>query len=55
MAYLPCEVFNLANKSVSWVRARDNHILTVDRETFISDQRFLSTHRNRESEKNSNP
>ena len=30
------KVFNLNNKSVSWVRGRDNHILTVDHETFIS-------------------
>merc|ERR1712130_657652 len=36
VAYLSCEVFNLNNKSVSWVREKDNHILTVDRETFIS-------------------
>lgn len=33
---LTLKVFNLNNKSVSWVRAKDNHILTVDRETFIS-------------------
>ena len=33
---LALKVFNLNNKSVSWVRAKDNHILTVDRETFIS-------------------
>ena len=45
MAYLSCEVFNLNNKSVSWVRGQDSHILTVDRETFISDRRFLSMHR----------
>lgn len=45
MAYLSCEVFNLNNKSVSWVRTADSHILTVDRETFISDRRFLAMHR----------
>lgn len=28
------------NKSVSWVRVRDDHILTVDRVTFIADERF---------------
>ena len=33
------QVFNLNNKSVSWVRSMDSHILTVDRETFISDHR----------------
>jgi hypothetical protein len=45
VAYLSCEVFNLNNKSVSWVRGLDSHILTVDRETFISDWRFHSMHR----------
>ena len=29
---------------VSWLRERDRHILTVDRETFISDRRFVSLH-----------
>ena len=42
VAYLTCEVYNLNNLSVSWVRGRDSHILTVDRETFISDNRFIS-------------
>ena len=45
VAYISCEVYNLNNKSVSWVRGRDSHILTVDRETFISDRRFVSMHR----------
>ena len=45
IAYISCEVYNLNNKSVSWVRGRDSHILTVDRETFISDRRFISMHR----------
>ena len=31
---------HLNNKSVSWVRSKDNHILTVDRETFISGKFF---------------
>ena len=39
-----CEVHNLSNKSVSWLRERDRHILTVDRETFISDRRFVALH-----------
>ncbi|XP_026475709.1 uncharacterized protein LOC113380858, partial [Ctenocephalides felis] len=30
------------NKSVSWIRRRDAHILTVDRYTFIADERFQS-------------
>ena len=43
-AFLQCQVHNLNNKSVSWLRERDRHILTVDRETFISDPRFSSLH-----------
>ncbi|XP_044735845.1 zwei Ig domain protein zig-8-like isoform X2 [Chrysoperla carnea] len=39
-AYLPCKVKQLGNKSVSWIRRRDAHILTVDRYTFIADGRF---------------
>lgn len=39
-AYLPCKVKQLGNKSVSWIRRRDAHILTVDRFTFIADDRF---------------
>ncbi|SPP84224.1 hemicentin-2 [Drosophila guanche] len=41
-AYLPCRVKQLGNKSVSWIRLRDGHILTVDRAVFIADQRFLA-------------
>lgn len=41
-AYLPCKVKQLGNKSVSWIRRRDAHILTVDRYTFIADERFQS-------------
>lgn len=32
------------NKSVSWVRVRDDHILTVDQITFITDERFHAYH-----------
>ncbi|XP_066247056.1 lachesin-like [Euwallacea similis] len=39
-AYLPCKVKQLGNKSVSWIRKRDAHILTVDKFTFIADDRF---------------
>lgn len=34
------QVKQIFNKSVSWVRVRDHHILTVDRTTFIADERF---------------
>lgn len=43
-AYLPCRIRNLGNQSISWVRSRDSHILTVDHYTFISDQRFQAWH-----------
>ena len=38
--FLSCAIYNLHNKSVSWIRERDGYILTVDRETFISDSRY---------------
>ena len=38
-AYLECSINNLLNMSMAWVRMRDTHILTVDRETFIQDRR----------------
>ena len=38
-AYLECSIMNLSNMSMAWVRMRDSHILTVDRDTFISDNR----------------
>ena len=37
------QVYNMANLSVSWIRRRDSHILTVDTETFISDPRFAAS------------
>ncbi|XP_053649940.2 uncharacterized protein [Cherax quadricarinatus] len=43
-AFLPCRIRNLGNQSISWIRSRDSHILTVDRYTFIADQRFQSWH-----------
>ena len=39
-AFLECQVEGLTNRSVSWVRRRDRHILAVDREVFIPDPRF---------------
>lgn len=38
--FLNFQVKLVFNKSVSWVRVRDDHILTVDRITFIADERF---------------
>lgn len=43
-AYLNCRVHNLGNKTVSWIRHRDIHLLTVGRSTFSNDQRFQSIH-----------
>ncbi|XP_042865825.1 fibroblast growth factor receptor-like 1 [Penaeus japonicus] len=40
VAYLPCTVSQLGDKSVSWVRQRDADILTVDRYTFVRDDRL---------------
>lgn len=39
-AYMPCRVKQLGNKSVSWIRRRDSHILTIDWLLFIADDRF---------------
>ncbi|XP_060806031.1 zwei Ig domain protein zig-8-like [Amyelois transitella] len=43
-AYLSCRVRNLGNRTVSWIRHRDLHILTVGSYTYTSDQRFQATH-----------
>lgn len=43
-AYLNCRVKNLGNKTVSWVRHRDVHLLTVGRYTYTNDQRFRALH-----------
>lgn len=43
-AYLNCRVRNLGNKTVTWIRHRDLHLLTVGKETYTQDQRFQSVH-----------
>ncbi|XP_046997923.1 zwei Ig domain protein zig-8-like [Schistocerca americana] len=43
-AYLNCRVRNLGNRTVTWIRHRDIHLLTVGRYTYTSDQRFQSLH-----------
>ncbi|XP_063594831.1 zwei Ig domain protein zig-8-like isoform X1 [Penaeus indicus] len=43
-AVLNCRVKNIGNKTVSWVRHRDIHLLTVGRFTYTSDQRFSALH-----------
>ena len=40
----PCKLNITKNdfRSVAWIRGSDSHIITVDQETFISDDRFSS-------------
>lgn len=42
--HIVCKVKNLGNRTVSWVRHRDIHLLTVGRYTYTSDQRFEAMH-----------
>lgn len=49
-AFLSCKVENLGAYTVSWIRVRDLHILTVDRYTYTADQRFQSLHSNETAE-----
>uniref|UniRef100_T1GBI5 Ig-like domain-containing protein n=1 Tax=Megaselia scalaris TaxID=36166 RepID=T1GBI5_MEGSC len=39
-ANLNCRIRNLMNRTVSWIRHRDLHLLTVSEATYTSDQRF---------------
>lgn len=43
-AVLNCRVKNIGNRTVSWVRHRDIHLLTVGRFTYTSDERFSARH-----------
>lgn len=49
VAFLPCIIKNLGNRSVSWIRPVDAHILTVDQDIFISDARFSAIHQKNSS------
>lgn len=42
--FLPCKVRHLGDRTVSWIRRRDLHVLTVGRFTYTSDQRFQTIH-----------
>ncbi|XP_045123924.1 zwei Ig domain protein zig-8-like isoform X2 [Portunus trituberculatus] len=44
IAYLHCIVHNRGNKTVSWIRASDLHILTVAQYTYTADDRFEVIH-----------
>jgi len=41
-AYLTCRVFERTNKTISWIRHADLHILTVGRYTYTADNRYQS-------------
>jgi len=43
-AHLVCRVQDAGNKSVSWIRKSDGHLLTIDSDTFIGDGRFQVLH-----------
>ncbi|XP_069167214.1 limbic system-associated membrane protein isoform X2 [Procambarus clarkii] len=43
-AILNCRIKYLGGKTVSWMRSRDLHLLTVGRFTYTSDDRFKSVH-----------
>ncbi|CAL4120876.1 unnamed protein product [Meganyctiphanes norvegica] len=43
-AKLNCRVNKIGNRTVSWLRHRDTHLLTVGRYTYTSDQRFRALH-----------
>ncbi|XP_065168018.1 zwei Ig domain protein zig-8-like isoform X1 [Atheta coriaria] len=43
-SYLNCKIRNVGNRTVTWIRHRDLHLLTVGRHTYTSDQRFSSIH-----------
>ncbi|CAL4214612.1 unnamed protein product, partial [Meganyctiphanes norvegica] len=42
--YLHCRVNNLGDRSVTWMRKKDTHILTVSLFTYTTDQRFTALH-----------
>lgn len=41
---LPCRVFNLRDRTVSWIRSRDLTVLAVDRLTVTTDSRISVSH-----------
>lgn len=48
--YLSCIVNNLGDKTVTWIRRRDLHLLTVGLDTYIGDPRFQPIHLDRSSD-----
>ncbi|XP_064080059.1 hemicentin-1-like isoform X2 [Macrobrachium nipponense] len=43
-ARLPCQVFHLKDRKVTWLRRRDLHILTTGHHTYSADERFQVVH-----------
>ncbi|XP_068233891.1 zwei Ig domain protein zig-8-like isoform X2 [Palaemon carinicauda] len=43
-AFLPCRVVNLGDKSVTWMRRKNLHILTAGMQTYSPDDRFKVLH-----------
>ncbi|KAF2365075.1 Immunoglobulin I-set [Trinorchestia longiramus] len=43
-AVLNCRILYIVGKTVSWIRSRDLHLLTVGRFTYTSDDRFKAVH-----------
>jgi len=44
-AILNCRVQGVGNRTVSWIRHKDTHLLTAGRYTYTSDQRFRAIHK----------
>jgi len=44
-ALLNCRVRGVGNKTVSWIRHKDTHLLTAGRYTYTSDERFQAIHK----------
>jgi hypothetical protein len=42
--YLNCRVRNLGNRTVTWIRHKDLHLLTIGKLTYTPDQRYQSVH-----------
>ncbi|XP_022238393.1 zwei Ig domain protein zig-8-like [Limulus polyphemus] len=42
--YLHCVVRNLGDRTVSWIRRRDFHVLTVGETTYTAEERFEAVH-----------
>jgi len=44
-AILNCRVTGIGNRTVSWIRHKDTHLLTAGRYTYTSDMRFRAIHK----------